>query len=115
MFSRPSEQQRIPEWDGNSVGWLKYQREVKWFVSGLNHKERSYSVGRLVPGLSGPARQLVLKWDALDFEVEGGWQLFLEKTDASALIKKALVDTNARMDTLPTSQEDLMSASPSCS
>ena len=89
---------QAPQWDGHPAGWIRYQSEVRWYVAGITAVDRIYEVGRLLPGLTGTVRQLVIKWDATDFEVADGWKIYLTRIGQSVLIKKALVDAVQRMD-----------------
>ena len=62
----------LPEWDGTPSRWKRYRREVHWFVRGTKLDERKHVVARLLPGLSGSAKDTVMLWNAHDFELDEG-------------------------------------------
>ena len=88
----------IPAWDGSPAHWRRYKREVYWFLHGTKKDERSLVVSRLLPGLSGPAKETVVKWNALDFENESGCEDFLRRLGRTPLVRRALPDASMAFD-----------------
>ena len=67
-------------------------------MNGTKADERSLVVSRLLPGLQGPAREVVVKWDAAEFQVANGCEIFLDKLARSPLVRRAIPDANAMLD-----------------
>ena len=80
---------RIPVWNGSGETLRKYIQEVRWFVMGVKEEERKYAVARLLPGLSGSARQAAIKWSPSEFESGGGIELWLKRLSSLPTIQRA--------------------------
>ena len=55
-------------------------------------------MSRLLPGLTGAARETVVMWNAADFEREDGADVLLQRLAATALVRRPLPDANAALD-----------------
>ena len=60
----------IPLWDGTPAHSRRYSHEVKWYNHGTKKEDRKYVVARLMPGLTGAARERAIQWDPAVFEEE---------------------------------------------
>ena len=88
----------VTEWDRSPMKWQRYRREVQCFIKGTKADERQYTVSRLLPGLSGAARETVVMWNAADFERADGGELLLKRLASTALVRRPLPDANAALD-----------------
>jgi hypothetical protein len=83
---------KIPTWDGAQAGFLNFQNDLKWFIKSQRIDERKYAISKIIPNLSGPARDLTMKWDPDDFENERGVDIFIARLRKSPLCRQALPD-----------------------
>ena len=67
-------------------------------MRGIKKDERPYVVARLLPGLSGAARSLILKWDAAKYETDDGVDRLLRGIGKSYLVKQAMPDATQHLD-----------------
>ena len=82
----------IPSWDGAPAGFLNFQNVLKWFSKSQRIDERKYAISKIIPNLSGAARDLTMKWDPDDFENERGVDMFITRLRKSPLCRQARSD-----------------------
>ena len=75
----------IPSWDSQPGTWNDYVSVCKWYVSGLQRKDRNVAAARLLRRLTGAAKRFVMHLDARDFEREDGVDRFLRVLAESPL------------------------------
>ena len=52
---------KIPTWDGAPAVFLNFQNDLKWFIKSQRIDECKYAISKIIPNLSGAARDLTIK------------------------------------------------------
>ncbi len=88
----------VPAWDGNPSGFQRYEEDLQWFIAATKEQDRRYVVARLRPHLTGPARTLIRRWRAADFDTADGPAEFLRRLRQSRITRRPMVDADAHME-----------------
>jgi len=88
----------VPTWNSQPELWNDYVADCRWYVSGLQRKDRCLAAARLLRRLTGAAKRYVMHLDARDFEKDDGADRLLKVLQESPLGVMPIPDVAQRIE-----------------